>query len=191
MTPIDTIFEYLRAGQKHYGESAVTQLEHAIQCAVLAERESAGSALVAASLLHDLGHLINPEDRMAAARGEDGGHEIVAADYLAHWFEDAMTMPIRLHVAAKRYLTATEPDYAAILSRASVRSLAAQGGPFSADAAREFAALPGAADAIRLRRWDERAKEKGATIPALEHFRGCLAASLKPGAGSMSVAGLL
>src|ERR1700683_1285835 len=135
MTAIDTIFDCLRAGQKHYGESAVTQLEHAIQCAMLAEREGAASALVAASLLHDFGHLVNPDDRAAAARGEDGEHEIVAADYLARWFGDDVTLPIRLHVAAKRYLTAREPDYATTLSRASVLSLAAQGGPFSAEEA--------------------------------------------------------
>jgi phosphonate degradation associated HDIG domain protein len=179
MTPIDTIFDTLRAGQKHYGESAVTQLEHAIQCATLAERGGAGPPLVAASLLHDFGHLVNPDDRAAASRGEDGEHERVAAGYLARWFGDEVILPIRLHVAAKRYLTATEPGYAGTLSRASVLSLAAQGGPFSAEDARRFAELPGAADAIRLRRWDERAKEKGAATPALDHFRPCLEASLK------------
>jgi gamma-butyrobetaine dioxygenase len=179
MTPIDSILDYLRAGQKHYGESAVTQLEHAIQCAALAEREGAGPALVAASLLHDLGHLVNPDDRAAAARGQDGEHEVIAADYLARWFGDDVILPIRLHVAAKRYLTAIEPAYAASLSRASVLSLAAQGGPFPAGAAKDFAARPGAAEAIRLRRWDERAKEAGASIPPLDHFRPCLEASLK------------
>jgi len=179
MTPIDTILDCLRAGQQHYGESTVTQLEQAIQCATLAERDGAGPALVAASLLHDLGHLVNPDDRVAASRGEDGAHEIVAADYLARWFGDDVTLPIRLHVAAKRYLTATEPGYAGMLSRASVLSLAAQGGPFSPEEARRFAALPGTAEAIRLRRWDERAKEAGAPIPALDHFRVCLEASLR------------
>jgi phosphonate degradation associated HDIG domain protein len=180
MNPVDTILDYLRSGQKHYGESAVTQLQHAIQCAVLAEREGAGSALVAASLLHDLGHLVNPNDRAAASRGEDAEHEIVAADYLARWFGDDVILPVRLHVAAKRYLTAIEPHYAATLSHASALSLAAQGGAFSPDEARRFAALPGVADAIRLRRWDECAKEQGAAIPALDYFRPCLEANLKP-----------
>jgi gamma-butyrobetaine dioxygenase len=179
MTAIDTIFDTLGAGPKHHGESAVTQFAHAIQCATLAEREGAGAALVAASLLHDFGHLVNPDDRAAASRGEDGEHETVAADYLARWFGDAVILPIRLHVAAKRYLTAIEPGDAGILSRASVLSLAAQGGPFSSDDARRFAELPGAADAIRLRCWDERAKEKDAATPALDHFRPCLEANLK------------
>ena len=177
-SPVDTIFDFLRTGQKYYGESAVTQFEHAMQCAALAERESAGSALIAAALLHDLGHLVNPDDRAAAARGDDGEHETIAADYLARWFGERVTLPIRLHVAAKRYLTATELGYTATLSRASVLSLEAQGGPFTAEAATHFAAVPGAADAIRLRRWDERAKEAGAAIPPLDHFRRCLEENL-------------
>jgi [1-hydroxy-2-(trimethylamino)ethyl]phosphonate dioxygenase len=177
MNPIDAIFDYLRAGQKHYGESSVTQLEHAIQCAMLAEREGASPALIAASLLHDLGHLINPEDRAQTARREDCEHEVIAADYLARWFGDDVVLPIRLHVAAKRYLTATDPGYAATLSAGSTLSLQLQGGLFSAGDAREFAALPGAADAIRLRRWDESAKEAGLAIPPLDHFRTYVQAS--------------
>lgn len=180
MTPIDTIFDCLRAGQKHYGESAVTQLEHAIQCATLAEREGAGAALVAASLLHDLGHLVNPDDRAQTARREDCAHEAIAAAYLARWFGDDVVLPVRLHVAAKRYLTATEPAYFATLSAGSVLSLELQGGPFTADEARAFAAQPGAAEAIRLRRWDERAKIAGASTPTLEHFRACLEECLTP-----------
>jgi len=180
LKPIDTIFEYLRAGQKHYGESAVTQFEHAVQCAMLAEREGASPALVAASLLHDLGHLVNPDDRAQIARREDCAHEAIAADYLETWFGEAVTLPVRLHVAAKRYLTAVDPGYFGTLSAGSVLSLELQGGPFAADAAARFAALPGAADAIRLRRWDERAKEAGAAIPDLEHFRPYLEASLEP-----------
>jgi [1-hydroxy-2-(trimethylamino)ethyl]phosphonate dioxygenase len=179
MSAIDTIFDYLRAGQKHYGESTVTQLEHAIQCATLAEREGASPALVAASLLHDLGHLVNPDDRAQTARREDCDHETIAADYLEHWFGDAVTLPVRLHVAAKRYLTAIEPDYFASLSAGSVLSLELQGGPFSIEEAREFAAQPGAVDAIRLRRWDEQAKVYGAMTPDLEHFRPCLEANLR------------
>jgi phosphonate degradation associated HDIG domain protein len=182
MTAIDTIFDYLRAGQKHYGESSVTQLEHAIQCATLAEREGASPALVAASLLHDLGHLINPEDRAQTARREDCEHEQIAADYLERWFGDDVTLPVRLHVAAKRYLTATDPGYAATLSAGSALSLDLQGGPFSPEAAQGFAAQPGAIDAIRLRRWDERAKEAGAKTPPLDYFRAHLEASVKPAA---------
>jgi [1-hydroxy-2-(trimethylamino)ethyl]phosphonate dioxygenase len=179
MDAIDTIFEILRtAGAGRYGESAVSQLEHAVQCAALAEREGAGSALIAAALLHDIGHLINPDDRAATRRGEDCEHEQVGAQYLRRWFGEAVALPVELHVAAKRWLTATDPHYAATLSPASARSLELQGGPFAPEEARHFAAQPGAAEGIRLRRWDEAAKIAGATTPELGHFRRHLEAGL-------------
>ncbi len=172
MDPIDEVLAVLRdAGQGHYGESAVTQLEHALQCAMLAERDGATPALIAAALLHDIGHLVNPDDRTATARGEDGEHEHTGAEYLARWFGEEVTRPVYLHVAAKRYLTATDPTYAAILSPASMLSLSLQGGPFSAEMAQRFAAQPGAKAAISLRRWDEAAKVQGAPTPSLDHFR--------------------
>jgi [1-hydroxy-2-(trimethylamino)ethyl]phosphonate dioxygenase len=181
LNQIDTIFEILRdAGERHYGESAVTQFEHAVQCAMLAERDGATSALVTAALLHDIGHLINPDDRAAAQRREDCEHEEIGADYLGQWFGEAVTLPVRLHVAAKRYLTATDAAYAAILSPDSTLSLELQGGPFSPEAARRFVAEPGAPEAILLRRWDEAAKVRGAAIPGLDHFRSHLAACLEP-----------
>ena len=181
MNPIDTIFEILRdAGERHYGESAVTQLEHAIQCAVLAERDGATPSLVTAALLHDIGHLVNPDDRAATQRREDCEHEQIGADYLGRWFGEAVTLPVRLHVAAKRYLTATDAAYAATLSPGSILSLELQGGPFSPEAARRFAAEPGAPEAIRLRRWDEAAKVRDAAISDLDHLRPHLAACLGP-----------
>ncbi len=103
-----------------------------------------------AALLHDIGHLVTPDDRAAAQRREDGEHEHIGADYLGRWFSEAVSLPVRLHVAAKRYLTAGDPGYAATLSRGSVASLELQGGPFSQDEMRRFSGEPGAADAIRL-----------------------------------------
>ena len=187
MSPIDTILDILRtAGHRHYGESAVTQLEHAVQCAMLAEREGASPALVTVALLHDLGHLVNPDDRAATQRREDCRHEEIGADALGRWFGPAVTLPVRLHVSAKRYLTATDPAYLATLSPGSALSLELQGGPFWPGAARRFAAMPGAADAIRLRRWDEAAKVGGAAIPDLEHFRPHLARCLKPAGATVT-----
>lgn len=181
MSPIDTIFQILRtAGHRHYGESAVTQLEHAVQCAMLAEREGASPALVTAALLHDIGHLVNPDDRAATQRREDCKHEEIGADTLGRWFGTAVTQPVRLHVPAKRYLTTTDPTYAASLSPGSALSLELQGGPFWPGAARRFAAKPGAAEAIRLRHWDEAAKVRDAAIPDLDHFRLHLASCLEP-----------
>jgi len=174
---IDEIFAILReAGQGHYGESAVTQLEHAIQCA---ERDGAAAALITAALLHDIGHLTNPDDRKATLRDEDGEHERSGADYLGRWFGEDVTRPVYLHVAAKRYLTAMDPGYADTLSPASALSLKLQGGPFSKETAQRFVTQPGAAEAVRLRRWDEAAKEPGAATSPLDHFRHYLAASLR------------
>lgn len=181
MSPIDTIFEILRsAGHRHYGESAVSQFEHAVQCAMLAEREDASPALVIAALLHDFGHLVNPDDSAATQRREDCKHEEIGAEVLGRWFGTAVTLPVRLHVPAKRYLTATDAAYAASLSPGSALSLELQGGPFWPGAVQRFAAKPGAAEAIRLRRWDEAAKVRGAVIADLDHFRPHLASCLEP-----------
>jgi phosphonate degradation associated HDIG domain protein len=175
---VDEILAVLdNAGPGHYGESAVTQLEHALQCATLAERDGAPPALIAAALLHDIGHLVNPDDRRDTSRGEDGEHEQTGAEYLARWFGEEVTRPVYLHVAAKRYLTATNPASAGILSPASALSLRLQGGPFSSEAATRFAVQPGAEAAIRLRRWDEAAKQPKAVTPPLDHFRRYLANS--------------
>jgi gamma-butyrobetaine dioxygenase len=172
MNPIDRLFMILRQqGQADYGETAVSQYEHALQCAVAAERAGASPMLIASALLHDIGHLTNAADRDATRRGEDAGHERIGAALLAQWFGDKVAAPVRLHVAAKRYLTAVEPGYRERLSASSEMSLMVQGGPFDAEATQRFIALPLAADAVRLRRWDEGAKLAGAPIPDLEHFR--------------------
>jgi phosphonate degradation associated HDIG domain protein len=175
---IDEIFARLGSrGGAMYGGEAVTQLQHALQAATLARREGAPATLVAAALLHDYGHLV-AEDEGAALRGVDRRHEEAAANHLAAWFPPAVTEPIRLHVAAKRYLCAVDPDYLAGLSPASVASLAVQGGPFSAEEARRFRAGPHAEAAIRLRIWDDTAKDPAIETPPLADFRGEVEASL-------------
>ncbi len=169
--PIETILAIYRdKGCRHYGRERVTQTAHALQCAMLAEKEGAPSALIVAALLHDIGHLTNPDDKAATNRGEDAYHESTGRDYLSQWFGPEVTEPILWHVAAKRYLTATEPDYFASLSQGSVRSLELQGGPFTAERADAFADRPHAAGAIRVRRWDDKAKTPGLETPPLEHF---------------------
>jgi [1-hydroxy-2-(trimethylamino)ethyl]phosphonate dioxygenase len=179
MSPIDRIFErFDRHGGDDYGSDRVRQLEHALQCAALAEAEGAAPSLIAAALLHDIGHLIHDLGDSPAARGIDDRHEILGREWLARWFGTAVTEPVRLHVDAKRYLTGTDPDYFATLSPGSVRSLELQGGPFSAAGAADFIAMPHAADAARLRRWDEAAKVPGKATPDLAHFRRYLEASL-------------
>ena len=169
------------AGPLRYGMEQINQLEHALQCASLAERDGASPALITAALLHDIGHLIHKLG-YAAARGIDDRHEDLGRKYLRHFFHDDVVQPVALHVAAKRYLCAVEPAYFDGLSPGSVRSLELQGGPFDAEGAEAFAATAHGTDAIRLRRWDEAAKVEGLDTPSLDYFHPYLAASLRPDA---------
>ena len=157
-------------GERNYGLSLVNQRAHALQAALLAEQAGASSALITAALLHDIGHMVHDLGEDPAASGIDDRHEALGESFLAQYFGPDVTEPVRLHVAAKRYLCGVEPDYASRLSGDSVRSLALQGGPMSPAEADAFAALPGATDAVRLRRFDEGAKVKGLTTPPVAHF---------------------
>ena len=164
-------------GDSAYIGEPVSQTEHALQTAWAAEQAGAGGALVAAALLHDVGHLLHdlPED--CALAGIDDAHEERGARWLAEHFGPEVAEPVRLHVAAKRFLCATDPTYAGRLSEASLRSLRLQGGPFSPDEAARFRAGPHAEAAVLLRRLDEQAKVPGLHTPGLEHFRPFLEAA--------------
>ena len=166
-----------------YGLHDITQREHALQAAWLAEREGCAPALVAAALLHDVGHLVHGLGEDPAAEGLDDRHEEAGHAFLAAWFGPEVTEPVRLHVAAKRYLCATEADYFGRLSPDSVRSLALQGGAMSAEEVAAFRALPQARDAVRLRRFDEAAKVKDLRTPPVAHFLPQVAACLRPEGG--------
>lgn len=165
-------------GSAMYGNEAVTQLAHALQCAWLAERSGSPATTVAACLLHDIGHMVLDDDAEAAEDGIDLQHERIGADYLSQWFGAAVTQPVRLHVAAKRYLCTTERTYFGTLSPASVTSLNVQGGPFNPREAEHFAAQPFVSEAIKLRRWDDHAKNPEIETPPIAHFRAFLEASL-------------
>lgn len=162
-----------RGGVAYAGEP-VSQAEHALQTAWLAEKAGAGDALVTAALLHDLGHLLIAEhqtlSRSPTELGIDDRHQYIALPLLRGAFGLEVREPIRLHVDAKRYLCATRPDYFSKLSPDSVRSLALQGGPMGPEAARRFADHPWSGDAVRLRLWDEEAKVAGLETPPLAHF---------------------
>jgi phosphonate degradation associated HDIG domain protein len=177
----EIFFLFERHGGGAYGGERVTQLQHALQCATFAEEAGADAALIAAALLHDIGHLVHDLGADPVARGIDDRHELRGREWLSRRFGEDVTEPVRLHVNAKRYLTATDPGYFATLSPVSVRSLQLQGGPFSPALAVGFIALPGAQAAVRLRRWDDAAKAPGARAAGLDHFRGYLERSLRPG----------
>lgn len=155
---------------KRYGLSDVNQLQHALQAAALAEADGASPATVLASLLHDVGHMIHRLGDNPAARGIDDVHEALGADWLAERFGPEVSEPVRLHVAAKRYLCTVESDYFGKLAPDSVRSLALQGGLMSADELERFRANPQHEEAVRLRRYDEAAKDPRASTPDFDHF---------------------
>lgn len=161
---------FTAAGPRPYAGEAITQAEHALQCATSAEAYGASDALIAAALLHDIGHMIDKDDARLARSGVDARHERQGAQFLEKSFPQATSEPVRLHVAAKAYLCAIDPEYRGQLSPVSQRSLELQGGTMSAADADAFRQLPFAEDAILLRRWDDLAKEVGRETPSLEHF---------------------
>ena len=164
---------------RRYGLSAINQLQHALQAAALAEADNAPPATVLASLLHDVGHLVHDLGEDPAARGVDDVHEELGATWLAERFGPEVSEPVRLHVTAKRYLCTVEPDYFSKLTPDSVRSLKLQGGPMSPDEVAAFRADPFHAEAVRLRRYDEGAKDPRAQTPDFDHYLRHVAACRK------------
>lgn len=158
----------------------VTMAQHMLQAGARAEAAGAPPHLVAAALLHDIGHVegevVTGRDLMA---GHDNRHSHTGADLLGRWFGPEVSEPVRLHVAAKRYLCAVEPGYYDRLSEASKYTLEVQGGVMTPRQAAEFAGLPGAADAVAVRRWDEEAKDPEAATPSFEHFLPLLDALMR------------
>jgi phosphonate degradation associated HDIG domain protein len=165
---IETVFA--RRGGEQYSGEPVTQLEHALQSAALAEAEGADDELVTAALLHDLGHLLQELGETPSLRGVDDVHQYAALPFLRGLFGERVLGGIRLHVDAKRYLCATRPEYHDALSEDSKRSLKLQGGVFDTPQAQAFIAQQGALDAVRLRLWDDRAKVAGLPTPSLSHY---------------------
>lgn len=161
---------YLGNAKRPYGLYGINQLQHALQSAAHAEAQALSSALVIACLLHDVGHMVHDLGEAPAEDGIDDLHEALGAEWAAERFPLAVSEPIRLHVAAKRYLCSVEPGYEEGLSKDSRISLALQGGLM--DNAEQLAFLhePFADQAIALRRIDELAKDKHAVTDSLDAF---------------------
>lgn len=169
---------YEALGHDPYDE-VVSQLDHALQAAALARSEEADDSLVAACLLHDVGHLLVLRDAGAgpgqpADTSRDLRHEDTGAAWLRPLFPPAVTAPIALHVRAKRYLCAVDRTYFATLSEGSRRSLALQGGPMDPAEVASFEALASFREGVWLRRWDDAAKVVGLPVEPLVTYTGLL-----------------
>ena len=161
---------FARHGSAQYSGEPVSQLEHALQTAYLAEQSDASDELVTACLLHDLGHLLNEQGETPTLRGIDDTHQYFALPFLRGLFPAPVLDAIKLHVDAKRYLCCVDAGYRAKLSEDSKRSLELQGGVFAPAQAEAFIAQPGARDAVMLRQWDDLAKQADLPTPGLAHF---------------------
>jgi [1-hydroxy-2-(trimethylamino)ethyl]phosphonate dioxygenase len=167
----DLLDPFRRRGATVYGGESVSVLEHSLQAAELARADGAHETLVAACLLHDVGWLL---------AGPGKGHEQRGAEFLADRLPERVVEPVRLHVAAKRYLCAVDPGYDDQLSPASRRTLLSQGGHFTPEEAAEFSRAPFGPDAVILRRYDDQAKVLGATTAPLEAYQDLLARLAQP-----------
>ncbi len=177
MSMADRLLEAMRdSAARRYGGEAVSELEHALQCADLAREEGADGELQLACLLHDVGRyavdqslVADKKDPEAPVRGARG-HGDVGADLIAPWVPDRVTWCVRMHAHAKRYLCAIESTYHDALSSGSKRTLVMQGGVMTRDEAGRFGAEPWAKDAVALRRWDDRAKVVGQRTRSLDDW---------------------
>lgn len=165
---IEALFS--QRGHEQYSGEPVSQLEHALQCASLAEKDGASDAMVCAALLHDLGHLLHDLGESPSLKGVDDLHQFRALPWLRASFSTEVLDPIALHVDAKRYLCATRKSYYEALSEDSKRSLVLQGGVFTAEQCDAFMKRPGADEAIRLRIWDDLAKQASCPTQPLAYF---------------------
>ncbi len=162
------IFES-RGGEEYLGE-AVTMAEHMLQGATLAEQAGNDEVIIVAALLHDIGHFTSEFGTFSIDDTEDRHHEEAGAEVLQHFFPSVVTDCVRYHVAAKRYLCATRPDYFNRLSQASVHSLELQGGPMDDKEVADFEKNPNLEKIIQVRYLDDAGKRDDMTTPPFSHF---------------------
>ena len=176
---IEIVMTMLQSMRDHrYGEY-VNMLDHSLQTAALARQSKASDEMIAAALLHDIGHVCDETALVGDLRWGVPNHAEIAGRFLQQILP-SVSETVRLHVDAKRFLVATDSDYASTLSEASTITLEQQGGPFNADEAERFAAAVRADDAIRLRRWDDSGKVDGLMVDPLDHYQPLLTSLLEP-----------
>ena len=165
---IADIFER-RGGEEYLGEP-VTMAEHMLQGAHFAEKAGEREEIIVAALLHDIGHFTSEFGTFSMNDTEDRFHEEAGAEVLERFFPSIVTDCVRHHVAAKRYLCATRPEYFRRLSVASVHSLNLQGGPMNADEVIQFERNPNIKDIVRVRHYDEAGKEPNLATKPFSHY---------------------
>ena len=161
---------FKRRGAESYLGEAVTMSEHMLQGALFAERDGASDELVAAALLHDIGHYTNEFGEDYIEQGIDNLHDEAGARVLEGFFPPVVVDCVRLHVSAKRYLCATDPTYFEKLSPASIATLKLQGGPMSQAEVAEFRKNHFYREAVRVRLWDEAGKVRGLETPPFDYY---------------------
>jgi gamma-butyrobetaine dioxygenase len=166
---LELIFQSAEAAN-YLGED-VTMAEHMLQCAAFAQSENASGELIITSLTHDMGHLHTSDADELQNSGTDAHHDDVGANWLAERFGLGVSQPVRLHVAAKRYLVTTNPNYLKRLLDASMYTLQLQGGEINAEKGSQFSLNPHASAAIAVRLWDDRAKTVGLALPGLSAYQ--------------------
>jgi len=162
---------FSRRGAESYLGEKVSMAQHMLQSAQEAELSQADPDLIVAALLHDIGHYTNEIPDTVLMKGTDNYHEEAGANFLADYFPPSVTEPVRRHVATKRYLCATDPEYFSRLSEASVYTLKVQGGPMSPDEVAEFEKSPHLDSCIKVRVWDDAGKDPDKTYPEFSYYR--------------------
>ncbi|MCZ6469831.1 MAG: HD domain-containing protein [Gammaproteobacteria bacterium] len=181
----DTLVDYIldlftRRGSEAYMGEPVNMAQHMEQTAACAVADDASDNLVIAALLHDIGHFVGDFPIDALETGIDNLHELAAAKFLQDFYPASVTEPIRLHVAAKKYLCALDGEYFAHLSAASVQSLQVQGGPMTETEIEAFESSPYHQAAVQLRHYDDDGKVAGLDIKPVQSYQNMLQSVLKP-----------
>lgn len=171
----DTIVAFLgdifdRCGDEEYLGEPVTMAQHMLQGATLAQQQGLPDEVIVAALLHDIGHFTSEFGSFTMQDTQDRFHEDAGAEVLQPFFPTLVTDCVRHHVAAKRYLCATRPNYFDRLSEASVHSLNLQGGPMTADEVAAFEQNPNLPKIIQVRYLDEAGKSPDMITPDFWHF---------------------
>lgn len=168
---INTVFGVIEQyGHIQYPGAPVSFIEHSLQAGMNAAKDTQDEELVLAAFFHDIGHLCGNVKEYGDTMVLD--HEKAGALFLAqHGFSERIVSLVEYHVLAKRYLTYKYPDFYLSLTETARESLEYQGGPLGMDEALRFEAHPLFSDLIRLRKWDEGSKIRGAVTPALYEFR--------------------